>query len=220
MNEPGIHLFRELKLTSPAGVNALKEALVAQACEPWKHASAEELLLYRVYPPSFTVAMFARGEFGSVEPCMLTLLTDRDGLKLTNIYPRKVLDLGPARYNSIILDFLTNVVEPARLQIDICVELGREFLSLRTALGQDAASALIAFSKGANKSTGSAHPLDRKRWFDFLLALHKAPRRPGLEQIQRWLVESEGWSEEAADQLIRECQFSLDLLMYQDKQFP
>lgn len=218
MNEPGIHLFRELKLTSPVGVSALKEALVAGAGEPWKHASSEEMQLYRVYPPSFTVAMFAREEFGSVEPCMLTLLTDLDGLKLTNIYPRKIPDLGPARYNAIILDFLTHVVEPARKQIDICVELGREFVSLRTLVGEDAASALIAFSNGANKATGSVHPLDRKRWFDFLLALHKAPRRPSLEQIQRWLVESEGWPEEAADQLMRECQFSLDLLMYRNKQ--
>jgi hypothetical protein len=220
MSEPGIHLFRELKLTSPAGVGALKEALVTCADWPWKHSNEDEEQLYRAYPRDITVALFTREESEGVEPCMLTLLQDLDSLKLTNILPRKIPDLGPARYNRLINDFVSKVVLPVQKKAGIQVSLGDEFLSLQTLLGKGAASALRAFSDGANKSTGSSHPLDRKRWFDFLLAVHKAPLRPDLEQILRWLIESEGWPDETAVELIRECQFGLDLLEHRTKRIP
>lgn len=217
MSEPGIHLFRELTLTSPAGVGALKEALVASAERPWKHAIKDEDQLYRAYPRDITVALFTREESEGVEPCMLTLLQDLDSLKLTNILPRKIPELGPARYNRLIDDFVVKVVIPAREKFSIQVKLGDEFLSLETLLGEGPASALRAFSSGANKSTGSTHPLDRKRWFDFLLAVHRSPTTPDLEQLLRWLVESEGWPDETAVELIRECQFGLDLLKHRTK---
>ncbi|MGE6322728.1 hypothetical protein ACQKEF_21065 [Pseudomonas oryzihabitans] len=217
MSEPGIRLFRELKLSSPSGVGALKQALVVSADRPWIHSIEDEEQLYRAYPPGITVALFTREESRGVEPCMLTLLQDLDSLKLTNILPRKIPELGPARYNALIKDFLLKVVQPARELVDIKVGIGDEFLSLQTLLGPGAASALVAFSNGANKATGSSHPLDRKRWFDFILAVDRSPRRPDLEQVLRWLVEAEGWSEETALELIRECQFGLELLQHRVK---
>lgn len=217
MSEPGIRLFRELKLSSPSGVGALKQALVVSADQPWTHSIEAEEQLYRGYPRDIAVALFSREGPNGLEPCTLTLLQDLDSLKLTNILPRNISELGPARYNALLNDFLFKVVQPARKLVEIHVGIGDEFLSLQTLLGPRAASALEAFSHGANKATGSSHPLDRTRWFDFLLAVDQSPRRPDLEQILRWLIESEGWSEETALELIRECQFGLDLLQHRAK---
>lgn len=214
MSEPKIHLFRELLLASPAGPGPLKEALIASAQQPWKHAIDEEISLYRGYPNSISVLLLTREESDGVDACMLTMLQDVEGLKLTNILPRKIHELGPARYNAIIDDFLEMVVAPAKKKIAIETRIGDEFLSLETVMGKEAANALKAFSKSANKLTGTSHPFDQKRWFEFLLAVDRVGAKPDLEQLFRWFVESEGWPKEAAYLLVEQYQFGTSLLAY------
>ena len=58
---------------------------------------------------------------------------------------------------------------------------------------QEAADALRMFSVGANKSTGSSHPSDQERWFQFLFAAYRAQGEFDPYLLRRWLEEVEKW---------------------------
>ena len=74
------------------------------------------------------------------------------------------------------------------------------------------AEALRRFSVLANKSTGASHPLDRDRWFDFILLAHRENAQLDASVLARWLSESEGWFEDCARDLAGEYERSRSLL--------
>jgi hypothetical protein len=73
------------------------------------------------------------------------------------------------------------------------------------------------FSRLANKSTGAAHPMDKKRWYAFLIAAHRASKRLDSDQLARWLVEVEAWSAGRAQDLAIDYEFALGLLEQYDQ---
>lgn len=75
-----------------------------------------------------------------------------------------------------------------------------------------AEEALHNFSILANKATGSSHPRDQERWFQFIFAAYRAPQQLDIDNLMRWLVEIEGWSDEKAHDLVIEYEFGLALL--------
>ena len=79
-------------------------------------------------------------------------------------------------------------------------------------MSKDAATALRHFSALANKSAGASHPLDQRRWFDFIIAVHRAHDDVGTDRLARWLHEVEGWTQETAHDLAGEFERGLALL--------
>lgn len=69
------------------------------------------------------------------------------------------------------------------------------------------------FSSAANKSTGSTHPYDRQRWFEFITLIHKSEKNISPEEVQKFLTE-DGWTEDFSFELACEFEYSLDLLEY------
>ena len=72
------------------------------------------------------------------------------------------------------------------------------------------------FSTCANKSTGSIHPLDRKRWFDFICLAYKNNDYRELSEsyLEVFLVEEFGWSQKWASKLASEYYFGINLLKH------
>jgi hypothetical protein len=54
--------------------------------------------------------------------------------------------------------------------------------------------------------------MDRERWFDFLIALHRSGENPDVGLLERWLVEDEQWPDDIASELVSEYELARDLL--------
>ena len=65
-------------------------------------------------------------------------------------------------------------------------------LDVATLLNAETAKALKAFSALANKNTGATHPLDRDRWFKFIILAHLGSAQLDTETLYRWFSEEEG----------------------------
>ena len=78
-------------------------------------------------------------------------------------------------------------------------------------IGVDAFTALEKFSGLANKSMGSSHQMDRNRWCEFLIKLHRTGVKLDRELLKEWLIQQD-WSSEMASDLTCEFDFARDLL--------
>lgn len=133
-------------------------------------------------------------------------------LYVSNIVPEQISELSLDQYNQILQDFWAAFAKPAADSIGVPVELSPDEQSVKDWLSPESARLLKLFSLAANKSTGSSHPMDRQRWYDFLIALHHSGENPSVNLLRRWLVEEERWSDEAAFDLVCEYEFALGLL--------
>jgi hypothetical protein len=160
---------------------------------------------------------FERDSGEGLEAAGVVLWGDEKGYKIINIVPLKVRELGYRGYNALLQDFAARVARPAAEMAGFKIELTSNRQSLDDWLPVEAATALRQFSVLANKSTGSSHPSDRKRWLAFLIKAHQDKRSFNSDLLMRWLVEVERWPEEVADKLASQYEFGLDLLDQYDQ---
>ena len=63
------------------------------------------------------------------------------------------------------------------------------------------------------------HPLDRKRWNEFLTAAHREHAPLDSSLLERWLIEEEKWPADRAEELIRQYENGQQLLeVYESQQ--
>lgn len=132
---------------------------------------------------------------------------------VANIIPTQAKKLNYIEYNAVLEHFFENIVEPAIAKSPIEAQITTDEISIKSVAGSDVEDALRHFSGLANKSTGSSHPYDRERWFDFLISAHKSHSQPDVDLVIRTLVEM-GWAEDIAYELGLEYEFSSNLLSY------
>ncbi|MFZ0248278.1 hypothetical protein [Candidatus Binatus sp.] len=138
-------------------------------------------------------------------------------LYVSNIVPTELRELTYDQYNFIVSQFHARFVKPSADSLGIRVELSQPEQTLENWISPKTAKFLRAFSNRANKSTGSSHPKDRERWFDFLIAMHRAREKLDSGLLERWLTEEEKWPEDIAFDLICEFEFSEGLLRRFDR---
>lgn len=63
----------------------------------------------------------------------------------------------------------------------------------------------------ANKSTGSAHPLDKERWNEFMISVVNKHEDLPLDALNEWLLD-DGFSEDMAHKLLIEFENGTNLL--------
>lgn len=91
-------------------------------------------------------------------------------LKVTNIVPLEKDQLSVEEYNAVLQKFYEDLIIPyaaSNHEIYITEPSSDEF-DPRIVISSTALAKLEAFCNGANKSTGSSHPCDQERWFDFI----------------------------------------------------
>lgn len=205
-----IEVFQDLTLISRDGQrSALRNALRRSATAPWHHAEERE----REFPSTSSEFLaFQRAPGDDLATSGLTLCGREDGYEVVNIVPLEAGELGISGYNDVLNDFIDRVVGPASRELEFDVSVTPRKQSITDWTSDEVASALHAFSVCANKSTGTGHPKDRMRWFEFLFAAHAANTRLDTELLGRWLVEAEEWPPEMAHDLVDRYQYSMDLL--------
>jgi hypothetical protein len=138
-------------------------------------------------------------------------------LSVTNIIPTQTIQLSIPTYNAILEEFYARFASPAADEMNATHELTKDNVEIEDWAGKRAANLLRAFAGSANKSTGSAHPLDRKRWEAFLVAAHRDHAKLSAGELQRWLVEVEHWPEDVAADLAIEYEQGRSLLAEYDQ---
>lgn len=133
-------------------------------------------------------------------------------LKLINIVPESG-SLSCDEYNNVLMDFVEKILIPVYSKYpQIKVKITLDSYTPQGKFANDQLFNLFSlFSKTANKSTGSNHPLDRKRWQDFIREMSKEQKKLDPDYIEEILIQ-DGWPEETAIELRNEYEFGLDLL--------
>jgi hypothetical protein len=137
-------------------------------------------------------------------------------LYASNVLPRSRRQLDHDQYNRVLGEFYERFVKPAADKAGVEAELTDTEADLEKWLSPAAAEKLRRFSACANKGTGGAHPLDRERWNDFVVAAHRDGGSLDASTLRRWLVEVEDWPPELADLLAVEYGYGRELLSFEE----
>lgn len=95
-----------------------------------------------------------------------------DQINVGNIIPLEKNELTIDEYNAVLTKFYEDVVKPyekanANIGLEIIYQNNDDF-EATSVISEEALKKLKLFCNAANKSTGSSHPCDRERWFDFI----------------------------------------------------
>ncbi|MGD6777715.1 type II toxin-antitoxin system PemK/MazF family toxin [Sutcliffiella horikoshii] len=136
--------------------------------------------------------------------------------KVTNIIPIQKSNLDFLEYNNIVDNLYSYIIAPliTEYHFNLDVNITSGVLALEDLTNEEVAKKLTLFSRAANKSTGFSHPLDRERWLDFIYSSFKTDNIIDLDYLSRWFVEIEGWSNEIANDLVINYEYSINLLTY------
>ena len=118
-------------------------------------------------------------------------------IRIGNIVPLNKNQLTIEEYNAVLDLFYEEIVIPNHLQLKNqgLTIIGPEsdvFDPLKYISGE-ALKKLERFCSAANKTTGSAHPNDEERWFDFICQTVDDDRFFDYDTIFRFLMDEEYW---------------------------
>ena len=208
-----IEVFQDLFLVFPdERRQEICDALRQHVKAPWRYAEEKAKLLGENTVEYKKWMAFERESGDDIAASGLALLAKPDGYEVANIVPLATHELGVSGYNDVLNDFVDRIARPASEDCEFSVKIAKRRQSITDWISQEAADALHRFSVLANKSTGSSHPSDRRRWFRFIMTVHEDQRKLDTDLLIRWLVEVENWDTEGAHELAIEYEFGLALL--------
>lgn len=91
-------------------------------------------------------------------------------LEVGNIIPVEKNELSVDEYNAVLLKFYDDVIKPYKecgTELSIS-QPSDDIFDPTSVISETALKKLKLFCSAANKSTGSSHPCDQERWFDFI----------------------------------------------------
>ena len=135
-------------------------------------------------------------------------------LQTFNIIPSNSNRLSKGEYNFILNEFVRVFINRTAADYHAEVILTKPVMDVMDYVDQDVYDALVLFSEMANKSTGHSHPMDEKRWCEFILVSAAKKRRLSVDYLEGWLVDH-GWSSDMANELGLDYEYGLTLLDYE-----
>lgn len=166
------------------------------------------------------VYCFERNEDPRLPSCGLTIFfKDQRTLYIPNVVPKESGWLTVEEYNGLITEFYDIYLLPLSEKNNISITITNDDLQDEDILNKPVAECLRRFSTLANMSTGSSHPCDKKRWYEFICLAFDLSKTKSINSdlLQKILIE-QGWEEERALDLVIEYEFGLGLLEYLDEQ--
>lgn len=213
-----IEVFQDMSLVGDVAHRPiLREALIAAAAAPWHADLRRSEQVARDSTGSQDVLLFRCDATATHPAAGLTLWGNEQGYYVPNIVPLEIGKLSYAHYNAILLEFVDRIARPVAARHGFEIVLSAPNQAIEDWLSPDAAVKLKRFSALANKSTGASHPLDGRRWFDFIVAVHRTGDDLGPDRLARWLCEVEDWDEDTAHRLAGDFENALSLLKHYDE---
>lgn len=218
MNEKSdLEVFQDLHLKTRSASVSIRDQILLHVQAPWRHDAQREQSVKDYASENEDVIALVRAATNGLDEAGLVLWQEEGGYKVANIVPRNVGELGIAKYNAILRDFVERIARPASIAGGFDFELTAPQQTLEDWLDPGAAILLRRFSNLANKSTGAAHPRDQQRWFEFLITAHRLSVGLDTDRLARWLAEVEGWPGDTARELAIEYEFAMSLLTQYDQ---
>ncbi|MFA9397410.1 MAG: hypothetical protein ACERKV_03975 [Clostridiaceae bacterium] len=156
-------------------------------------------------------------------------------LRVGNIVPIEKNELSVDEYNDALLKFYNDVIKPfkqSNKELSISQPTD-DIFDPTSVISKAALKKLELFCSLANKSTGSSHPLDKERWFDFICQtvddgkmFDSSTLAMFLQDEDYWGKNPDGfigvmgdyaWDEDHAYELASEYENSCDILIYYKK---
>lgn len=122
-------------------------------------------------------------------------------LYVVNIVPIEKSQLSINEYNKILQKFYDDIIQPYKksgTSLNIS-ELTSDKFDPLSEISESALRKLKKFCKSANKSTGSSHPCDRERWFDFICQTVDDDRVFDYDKLARFLQDDNYWGKKPED---------------------
>lgn len=219
INKESVQVFQDLYLRHPMGSKTIRGALLQATAGHWIHNDLkEESIRDTSVGQLVDVIAFERPATKGLPGVTLWMFEDgQGGYKVSNVVPIQQGQLDVAGYNAALVDFATTVISPVIKSSGIELVLTSADQTIEDWTDLATASALKRFSSLANKSTGRSHPLDEERWLDFIISAHHGGRPLDPEQLSRWLIEVERWSDDIAHDLVSEYSIGMALLDRYDR---
>lgn len=207
-------VFRELYLYLPvSSADKFFEEVENNLCDGWTRDHESEKRLMREAQQRYY--FFSCDKETTREAATIAFTTrDNEIVLVANIVPRQPGKLSIGQYNDILMDFYGKILQAACRRNSIDVDITDDNQSMENWVSQDSYNKLKRFSIAANKSTGSSHPCDQERWFEFIVSIVINDEKLGTDQLERWLVEEEGWQRDIASDLAIEYEQGIALLQY------
>lgn len=122
-------------------------------------------------------------------------------IKVGNIVPLEKNQLTIEEYNAVLMKFYNDVIVPfkekgAKIAI---TQPSDDIFDPTSIISKTALEKLKIFSSAANKSTGSSHPCDQERWFDFICQTVDDDRMFDSTTLANFLQDKAYWGEQAED---------------------
>lgn len=161
--------------------------------------------------PSEKMYCFKRSKNDGLDANLWLAVRGDNQLYISNIVPTELSELKIDDYNRVLLEFVNSNLQSLIKGMGGVFELTTDTYVLEGRINTESLRCLRVFSSAANKSTGSTHSRDKKRWFDFIVAYHKSGAYLGSQDLDSFLID-DGWSEDMADTLVSQFEYSLHLL--------
>jgi len=209
-----VKVLRDLKLGVPSvQVEDLIARLEARLDDGWSRDREAEPSPER-QPYDIRFFYFVCNKKAEREPALLSLVQDRDGsIYVSNIVPKDKQHLSWNEYNYILEEFHDRFVKPVAEELHLKVVFTADEQTIEDWVSKESAEKLRYFSRAANKSTGSSHPLDEQRWFDFIVSVAQKNDHLDAPRLRQWLIEN-GWTEDIAHELSSDYEKGIALLKY------
>jgi len=213
-----IEVYRDLYISGPLDKRAgLRSALLNAADGPWSIDLKRSEEVAKGAITTDDVLLFRTKSTNKYPEAGLTLWQHEEGYYVPNIVPLESGQLSHAQYNAILDDFIERIASnvAAKFGFEISTTSGHQ--SIVDWVPEDTAIKLRRFSGAANKSTGASHPADERRWFDFIVSVHRSGQRLDSDRLARWLHEADGWDERTAHGLAGRFEGAVALLKFYDE---
>ena len=120
-------------------------------------------------------------------------------LTVGNIVPLEKNQLTVDEYNAVLMQFYNDVIVPFKecgTEL-IIAQPSDDIFEPKSVISSTALEKLELFCSAANKSTGSTHPCDRERWFDFICQTVDDDKMFDLSTLEGFLKDKTYWGEKA-----------------------
>ncbi len=192
-----MHIYKELSFVGdkPA-FDKFKKTAPDLVRGDWKYSTSDRLKDYIVF--NYIGNKVEQAEvsiyYGSE--------TWRQGyIKVGNIVPLHKSQLSIEEYNAVLDLFYAEIIVPNQSKLEGLEIVGSEsdmFDPLKC-ITEEALKKLERFCYGANKTTGSSHPSDEERWFDFICQTVDDGQTFDFDTIYRFLMDEDYWGEKDPD---------------------
>lgn len=154
----------------------------------------------------------------SLPKSIIILYSSDNVVQVVNVIPNEDTNtalLTKDQYNKIIKKFYVEIIEPL-FENKYEINVSPEEIEMETII-PDSYQALHQWvcCPGAPNDP-FLHPNDLKRWFNFICTIHDSEETLGSGDLEQWLLEDRGWSEEVVTETIIRYETETELLNYYD----